>query len=312
APARVEPGSVAALARLEEQERSRSSPRQEDVVVWAAPEAAPDEAAPDEAAPEGKHSRHPGSHARRAGSPPTQEHRLRSIVLVGDSQALSLFAAVRSAPGEGLTLHVATRFGCGVAPYVATAEGVTLRPQQPLCGDWVRAREWEIAAAEADMGVLFAGGWEQYDRHVAGRAVSFRDPEWLRLTTRAYRTVLAEMSRQVDHLAVALDHCHDAPEYQLPVTTLYQWGRYPPVVNDPARVAATNRAVRAAAAAFPDVTVLDINALLCANGLTDSIDGVTLRTDGMHWTTDAGRLVWTWMLPRLRAAAAVAVTADEP
>ncbi|MGH3330445.1 MAG: acyltransferase family protein [Nocardioidaceae bacterium] len=236
APAPVEPGSMVALARLEAQERSRSATRPDDVVRWAAPSPA---SAGARLRPTSPHETSP------------QVHPVRSIVLVGDSQALSLFAAVRNAPGTGLTLHVATRFGCGVVPYVATAEGVRLTPQQPLCGDWAKAREWEIASASADLGVLFAGGWEQYERYVAGRAVSFRDPEWLRLTTRGYRTVLEEMSRHVDHLAVALNHCHDAPEIQLPVTTLYRWGRYPPVVNDSARVAATNRAIRAAAAGVP-------------------------------------------------------------
>ena len=294
-PAPVEPGSMVALSRLAAQERERSAaePSESPDTVSSSPT--------DEPVP----SREPGQDTEpgreKSREPAPRATPIRSIVLVGDSQALSLFAAVKDAPGKDLTVRVATRFGCGVVPYVATADGVTLSPQEPLCSDWAKAREQEIATAQADLGVLFAGAWEQYDRYVGGRAVSFRDAEWTRLTTRDYRTVLEEMSRHVDHLAVALNHCHDAPAVQAPVTTLYQWGRYPPVVNDPARVAATNRAIRAAADALPDVTVLDVDAFLCAKGLKDTLDGVTLRTDGVHWTTEGGRLVWSWMLPQLEA-----------
>ena len=243
---------------------------------------------PDAAAPGG---------AKRAHGRPV----VRDIVLVGDSQALSLFAAARDRPGRGVTLRLVTRFGCGVVPYVAAARGQVLEPPQPLCRDWARQREAEIASAGATLGVLFAGTWEQYDRRVDGRTVSYRSTEWLDLTVRAYTTVLAEMSRHVRHLAVVLDHCHRAPGVALPVHTLYRWGRFPPVVNDPARVTAVNRAARLAALRFPHVTVVDVDAFLCPHGYAARMGGVRLRTDGVHWTTGGGRLVWAWMRPRLLA-----------
>lgn len=243
----------------------------------------------------------PGTFTPSRTTRPQPGRSAHRILLVGDSQALSLYAAVRDRPGAGLTVGLVTRFGCGVVPYVATAEGQVLRPQRPLCTTWAQRRASEIAAAGADVGVLFAGDWEQYDRYLGGRAVSFRDPQWLRLTARAYRGVLAEMHRHVRHLAVVLDHCHRAPPVALPVQTLYQWGRYPPVVNDGARVAAVNRAARLAAAAFRDVAVLDVNAFLCGHGYTGERAGVRLRTDGVHWTTGGAQIVWRWMAPRLRA-----------
>jgi peptidoglycan/LPS O-acetylase OafA/YrhL len=223
------------------------------------------------------------------------------VVLVGDSQALSLFAAVKDRPGDGLTLRLATRLGCGVTPYTAAVGGVELHPQQPLCGDWARTRETEIAAAQADVGVLFAGTWEEYDRSDAGVRLAYSSAQWQRETTAAYRTVLAEMSRHVRHLAIVLDHCHRAPTSDLPVATLYQWGRYAPVVNDPRRIAAQNAALRAAAAGFDGVTVLDPGTLLCAHGYSATLGSVRLRTDGVHWTAAGARLVWGWMRPQLLA-----------
>jgi hypothetical protein len=237
-----------------------------------------------------------------AASPTALPVSSHTVVLVGDSRALSLFAAVKDDPGPGLTLRLATRLGCGVTPYTAMSRGVLLEPQQPLCREWSKARESEIAVAQADVGVLFAGTWEEYDRSENGRAVAFTSPQWRNRTTAAYRAVLGEMSRHVRHLAVVLDGCHGAPKLDLPVATLYQWGRYAPVVNDPARIKAQNAALRSAAAPFGDVTVIDPRRLLCAHGYVDVIRSVRLHTDGVHWTTEGARLVWDWMRPQLLAA----------
>jgi hypothetical protein len=224
-----------------------------------------------------------------------------TVVLVGDSQALSLFAAVRDQPGPGVTVRLVMRLGCGVVPYVAVSGGMQLAPEQPLCGDWARTREAEIASAQADIGVLFAGTWEEYDRFDGSRTLSYSSAAWRSQTTAAYRTVLGEMSRHVRHLAVDLDHCHGAPAVDLPVATLYQWGRYAPVVNDPRRIAAQNAALRAAAAGFPDATVVDPGALLCGQGYRAKLGSVRLRTDGVHWSAGGARLVWDWMRPQLLA-----------
>lgn len=221
------------------------------------------------------------------------------VLLVGDSNTLSLFAAVRDRPAPAAAVRVATRFGCGVVPFTASLAGQPAEPQQPLCGDWARARASEIRNAHADVGVLVAGSWEQYDRWIDGRAVPYTDPRWAAATRAAYTAVLREMKPAVRRTVVVLDHCHGAPETGLPAQTMFQAGRWAPVVNDPARVAAVNAAIRRAAAAVGDVRVVDPNPFLCPNGFTERKDGVLLRTDGMHFTTEGAQLLWTWLGPRL-------------
>ena len=71
------------------------------------------------------------------------------------------------------------------------------------------------------------------------------------------------------------------------------------MVNDPRRIAAQNAALRAAAAGFPDVTVVGPGARLCRHGYAATLDGVKLRTDGVHWTSAAARMVWAWMRPQV-------------
>jgi peptidoglycan/LPS O-acetylase OafA/YrhL len=227
----------------------------------------------------------------------------RTVLFVGDSNALSIYAAARDRAGRRVTLAMATRFGCGVVPYTAAIQGRPVSSQQPLCDDWVAAREKEIAAADADVAVLFAGSWEQYDRWIGGRPVSYTDRAWVEATSTAYAQVLREMRWHAPRVVVVLNHCHSVPDVALPAAQLFQAGRYPPVVNSAERVAATNAAARLAAATvgFP-VRVVDPNPFLCRAGYTPTLDGVRLRTDGLHFTTAGGRLVWNWLRPRVLAS----------
>jgi peptidoglycan/LPS O-acetylase OafA/YrhL len=222
------------------------------------------------------------------------------IELVGDSNTLSLFAAVRNDPGAGVTLSIATRFGCGVAPYTAAIEGKAVSPEQPLCGDWARNRASEIQSQNPTLGVLFAGSWEQYDRWINGKTVAYTTKQWQQVTTAAYVQVLKEILAAAPRAIVVLDHCHDVPDTGLPAATMFAAGRYPPVLNSVQRVAATNTAARAAAATFGSkVRVIDPNPFLCASGYTNTMNGVTIRTDGLHLTTTGGQLVWNWLRPQL-------------
>ena len=102
------------------------------------------------------------------------------------------------------------------------------------------------------------------------------------------------------HVALVLDSCHQVPELDLPMEVLFEAGRLPAVVNDPARIAAVNTAARAAAASVGfHVDVIDPGPYLCPNGYQDSLEGVQLRVDGLHFTTEGSRVVWRWLGPRL-------------
>lgn len=234
-----------------------------------------------------------------ASSPPTPPAPAAGTVLiVGDSLALSVLPAARAA-GER-TVNIATRFGCGTVPFTAVAEGVVLRPEEPLCSDWERARAREIAAQSADVGILYLGPWEQYDRWIDGRAAPAGSPAWVEATTDAYRRVLEEMIPHVSSLVVVLNHCHGAPDTGLPVETMYRAGRYAPVVNDPDRISATNSAVeRAVAEVGASATLLDPGTLLCANGHRDDMNGVPLTSDGVHFTEEGGAMLWKWLVEEL-------------
>ena len=224
-------------------------------------------------------------------------------ILVGDSIALSLFAAYEPGSVAGFAVLPGTEFGCGVVPFDAALNDVRM-PVRPECAKWDAERDSRIAASGATLGVLFPGPWEQYDRWIEGEAVPYTDPRWREATIRDYAQVLEELATATSRQALVLNTCHGAPELDLPDAVLFQAGRYPAVVNDPARIAAVNEAAQAAVArSGRDVTVIDPNGFLCdGQQYRAQIDGVAMHTDGVHFTEEGARRYWEWLGPRLLKA----------
>jgi hypothetical protein len=74
----------------------------------------------------------------------------------------------------------------------------------------------------------------------------------------------------------------------------------------PSHVDAWNALLRQEAARHPGtVTVLDLNRLVCPTGrYTATLDGIAMRSDGLHYTPAAvQRVIAPWLLPRLEALA---------
>ncbi len=233
-------------------------------------------------------------------------------VLVGDSVALSLFSAFPGKPA-GLSVYPGTEFGCGLVPFEVALNGARL-PVREECTRWETQRAGRIAESGANLAAVFAGPWEQYDRWLGGEAVPFTDSRWREATIRDYERVLAEAGADSRSVALVLNACHGAPDLDLPDAALVQAGRYPAVVNDPARVAAVNEAAQEAAQRSGlDVTIIDPNPFLCAGGqYRAEIDGVPLHTDGVHFTEEGAALYWEWLGPRLLKAGRSPVATPSP
>ncbi|MEI2641933.1 MAG: hypothetical protein V9G10_06270 [Candidatus Nanopelagicales bacterium] len=72
-------------------------------------------------------------------------------VLVGDSVALSLFAAYQPGLVPGLTVLPGTEFGCGLVPYDAALNGAKM-PITEQCRQWEQQRSQRIAGSGANLG----------------------------------------------------------------------------------------------------------------------------------------------------------------
>jgi hypothetical protein len=67
-----------------------------------------------------------------------------------------------------------------------------------------------------------------------------------------------------------------------------------------------NALYRQFAEGHPDkVGIVDLNGFICPNGkYTDVLNGVKMREDGVHFTTESSYIVARWLVPQIKLVAA--------
>ncbi len=214
----------------------------------------------------------------------------RRVAVFGDSVAWTLMRYLPPTPG----LHFSdyTTIGCGIArggPYRAV--GQTL-DQKPECDDWPARWSQRINHDRPDVVLLILGRWETVDRVNEGT--------WTHVGDSAYDGYLSgELGRALDILGSTGAH--------VVVTTAPfnrraerpDGGLYPE--DQPARVNRWNKLLRAVAGVRPNVTVLDLNKKLSPGGYyTNRVDGIRVRSDGVHPTPEAVEWLTPWLEDALR------------
>jgi peptidoglycan/LPS O-acetylase OafA/YrhL len=217
-----------------------------------------------------------------------------TVLLLGDSTALSLAERRTLDPGPEWNLQAFARLGCSISagnPLDAGSDVGIIQGEG--CSMW--RTEWADAHAqvEPDITVLMVGAWEVLDRLIDGVAVRFPDPAWFDVVSAGVRESIEIAGADENLVAVLAVPCMR----QAPDTVLQTLAR-----NDPARLAAFNEILRQEAARNPNVHVIDLNDRLCPDGTyLEEVDGAPLRYDGVHVTTEGSNYVWTWLLDELRA-----------
>jgi peptidoglycan/LPS O-acetylase OafA/YrhL len=208
------------------------------------------------------------------------------VVVLGDSTALTLAAALQATAPTGTTVVSGGQFGCGLA----IGTNASNKPPQlqlgmfPACNSATPAsHQWPALDAHAVTGtsrgdvVLFvAGTWETQDLLIDGRWTNIEMPSF-------QHDEMVQMRR-----AVAIGTAHGAhfDFTTMPAMAAGAAFHEPPFPEDsPVRRSIYNRLVRTVARQFPgQVSVIDYGAILSPQGVfTEYLDGVQVRTpDGVH------------------------------
>jgi hypothetical protein len=213
-----------------------------------------------------------------------------TVSVFGDSIGWTLMHFLPPTPGFDFVNH--TVIGCSLVrggPYRYL--GQTL-DQKSECESWPSRWRSEIAADRPDAILLIVGRWETVDRVNEGSWTHIGDPAF-----DAYLT--GELGRAVDILSAG-----GAP---LTVTNLpySRRGERPDgslwPEDQPERVNQWNTMLSRTIGGRAGVRILDLNKKLCPQGgYTADVDGIQVRSDGVHLTAEGVQWLTPWLEKSLR------------
>lgn len=222
--------------------------------------------------------------------PTARDPGTRTVAVFGDSVAWTLMRYLPEIPGMAFTNH--TMIGCGIArggPYRYV--GQTLN-QKPECDSWPSRWSQRVKSDRPDVVLLIVGRWEVVDRMNEGR--------WTHIGESTYDAYLrSELNRALDILSSTGARVVVTTEPYNRRAEKRDGSLYPE--DDPDRVDDWNALLRSAVKYRPNVTVLDLNRKLGPNGgYTNWIDGIRIRSDGVHPTPEAVEWLTPWLTDALR------------
>ena len=185
--------------------------------------------------------------------------------------------------------------GCGIARLPDIRYIGTPHTNYAGCDTWDQRWRRTVAADDPDVAVVLLDRWELMDRRLDGRYQHVGDPAFD-----------AYLVRELD---LALDIVSSRGATTVILTAPYtrraerpDGGLWPE--DSPERVDAWNGLLRAAAGRHR-AAVIDLNARVCPDGeFTWRVDGVRIRSDGLHFTPEGVRRnIAPWLLPQLAEAA---------
>jgi len=212
-----------------------------------------------------------------------------TVDVFGDSVSLTLMLYMPPVPGIRFTDH--SVLGCGIVtggPYRHTG---TQYPGNPICDAWPQRWLRQLRADRPDEVLLFVGRWETMDRYYQGRWQHLGDPAYDSHLAALLGKAITLLGSTGARVVVATEPYNRGGEQ--PDGSLYP-------EDDPIRVAYWNFLVRVVVAAHPGTLVLDLNRKLCPNGtFTWNVDGVQVRSDGVHLTQEGVQWLAPWLLRQL-------------
>lgn len=214
----------------------------------------------------------------------------KTVAVFGDSVAWTLMRYLPETPGLAFSDH--TTIGCGIArggPYRYVGQMLN---QKPECDSWPARWSERVKHERPDVVLLIVGRWEVVDRMNEGQWTHIGEP-----TYDAY--LRAELNRALDILSSTGARVVVTTEPYNRRAEKRDGSLYPE--DDPDRTDDWNALLRNAVKYRQNVTVLDLNRKLGPNGgYTNWIDGIRIRSDGVHPTPEAVEWLTPWLTDALR------------
>ncbi len=213
-----------------------------------------------------------------------------TVSVFGDSIAWTLMHYLPDTPGFDFVDH--TVIGCSLVrggPYKYL--GQTLDPK-PECDSWPSRWAAQIAGDRPDVALLIIGRWETVDRVNEGRWTHIGDPSFDGYLTEELQRALHVLSATGGRLVVATVPYSRRGEKP-------NGSAWPE--DQPERVDQWNTLLHNVIAQHPGIGILDLNKKLCPDGVyTAKVDGVQVRSDGVHLTEEGVKWLTPWLEESVR------------
>jgi len=218
------------------------------------------------------------------------------VMVTGDSVAWSLgFPLVEhELVPDDVDMRLVANLGCTITPGKAIVAGVEVKAS--LCKDWREAARWTAFRFRPDVVVSVWGAWEVYDHVDDGRMLRAGTPEF----EAAYQQALAD---NIDETVAIV------PDVRFAFLTVPCMVEQSPWLggeesprNDWAKLVRVNDLTSQVAERYGDrAIVVDLGPLLCPDGeVVTTVDGMTVRSDGVHFSLDYAPIVWDYVAEKLR------------
>ncbi len=221
------------------------------------------------------------------------------ILVLGDSVGISTEFGFPQEKFPQVGLDGGAVFGCGVMPQWLAINGKK-QTNQPAeeCRNLYPGWTSHLKRDKDPAVVLSVGGWEVFD-HVRP------DGSIVKTGTAQYASYF------LSYLDAALTKIGPKSKLVIPNVPCYQWNSsvvagvdLAPIRNAAYRGQAVNAVLATFARKHPSqVRIFDVASRLCPGGkFQDTIGGVKMRSDGVHYTVEGAKVFWGWIMPTMYAA----------
>ena len=219
------------------------------------------------------------------------------VLLVGDSVALSLGWGFQSeSPALGLTTWNRGGMGCGFLSVDEERDdnGRWVSERADLCKRWRAGWPSDVQAFQPDAVVMLFGPWDTLDLKVGDELLEVGSPEWRAYAWTQLQSAVDTFSSGGARVILLTAPCFKPRDMALAPTIGGQHLKVWPV--EP-----LNSLYREFAQVHPEVSVVDLDGFICPGGKYSDlvIDGVKVRSDGVHFTPEGGAIVARWLAPQI-------------
>jgi peptidoglycan/LPS O-acetylase OafA/YrhL len=221
---------------------------------------------------------------------PRDPKRPFTVSVFGDSIGWTWMHYLPPTPGFAFLDH--TVVGCSLVrgtPYRYI--GQTLE-QRPECDTWPSRWSTQVSQDQPDVALLVIGRWETVDRVNEGQWTHIGDPTFdAYLNGELERALTIAGSTGVRVVVASVPYSRDG---ERPDGRLYP-------EDQPDRVNRWNTMLRNTVSHHSGVRILDLNKKLCPDGVyTAKVDGIKVRSDGVHLTPEGVKWLTPWLEESLK------------